>query len=157
MAQDRAAGRLTTSEHQAYLNDLRRRLLADEAEVGSALGPQIWLCNSEVSVARRARSTFRRLGRILTTVALVFVAVVLPVMVFFLFQFWLPFKNSSQVHGLVLTFAFAITVWFFVALPRIGWHFGRRQPGGRAALHLAAWALLTYIVMSGAVGRLMSA
>jgi hypothetical protein len=32
------------------LNDLRRRLLADEAEVDSALGPQIWLRNSEVRV-----------------------------------------------------------------------------------------------------------
>jgi multisubunit Na+/H+ antiporter MnhE subunit len=93
----------------------------------------------------------------LATEALVFVAVVLPVMVFFLFQFWLLLKNSSQVHGLVLAFAFAITVWFFVALPCLGWHFGHRRPGDRSALHRAAWALLTYIVMFGAVGRLMSA
>ncbi len=85
------------------------------------------------------------------------VVVVLPVMVFFLFQFWLLLKNSSQIHGLVLAFVFAIAVWFFVALPRLGWHFGRRRPGGRAALHRAAWALLTYIVMFGAVGWLMSA
>jgi hypothetical protein len=300
IAQDWVAARLTTAEHQAYLNGLRQRLLAGQTEVDSGLGPQIWLRNPKVQVgvwaldayasilprpyhfnlnaatvidlrtvpgidvqlareivrlrderggfsalddlagipgvtpqildrlldmhqavqpwsedevdlevesvvwilakrlllelalalamaglifaigtflhaatAKRlglkvtpagrdcvggkARRTILCLGRVLVLAISTLVAVVLPVMVFFIFQFWLLLKNSPQIPGLALTFIFAIATWFFVSLPRLGWCLVRRQPGNRAALHRAAWALLTYAVMFGIVGWLMGA
>ncbi len=293
MAQDWAAGGLTTADHKAYLGDLRQRLLAGQVRVGSALAPQIWLRNYDTQVGiwlldvyrslptpyhfnlnaatvvdlrtvpgvgvplarqivqvRDERGGFNaledmagipgmtpevldhfrsmeramqawldqgasspeeeglrigpviwslvrtllvelaiaaavaglifavggflqavsatRLGlaasptgqehtdgrgqRIIGRMGGVFVTVVLPVTLFFLVQLLLlSFNSSQQVPG----FAFAIVVWLFVVLPRLGWRFVRHRLTGYTALHRAAWALITYVAMFGTVGWLM--
>ena len=100
----------------------------------------------------------RRLGRIFVTVISTFVAIVLPVTTFFLTQFLLLNRNRSpQVHGPVLILIFAIAVWFFLVLPRLGWKLVRHRLSGRVALHRAAWALLTYVAMFGTLSWLMGA
>jgi DNA uptake protein ComE-like DNA-binding protein len=287
MAQNRAAGGLPSADHQAYLGDLRQRLLAGQVKVDSALGPQIWLRNLDTQVGiwlldvyrslptpyhfnlnaatvvdlrtvpgvdallarqivqvrderggfntledlagipgmtpevldrfrsmERAMHTWinqgagspedeglrigpviwslvrtllvelaiasavaglifavggflqevsaTRLGlaaspadgdraggkgrRIIGRVGWIFVTVVLPITILFL-------NNSPQVYGFAFVLAFA--VWLFFGLPRLGWRFVRHQLSGRAALHRAVWALITYVAVFGTVGWLM--
>ena len=90
-----------------------------------------------------------------------FVAVALPATIFFALQLLLLLGNS-QLHGRVLVFAFALAVWFLVALPRLGRHLLRRhllrrRPHRRAALFRAAWELGIYLLMLGAMGWLVGA
>ncbi|MFQ5593844.1 MAG: ComEA family DNA-binding protein [Anaerolineae bacterium] len=58
MAQERAAG-----EHEAYLQDLRQRLLAGQVRVDSALPPQIWLRNPDTEVGAGVFDVYRSLPR----------------------------------------------------------------------------------------------
>ncbi|MFQ5340147.1 MAG: ComEA family DNA-binding protein [Anaerolineae bacterium] len=58
MAQDRVAG-----EHEAYLRDLRQRLLAGQVRVDSALPPQIWLRNPDTEVGAGVFDVYRSLPR----------------------------------------------------------------------------------------------
>ncbi len=62
-AQDWKAGWLTTAEHQAYLEDLHRRLLSGQVEVNAALGPQIWLRNPYTQVGVAVMDVYRSLPR----------------------------------------------------------------------------------------------
>jgi len=52
-----------TAEHQAYLEDLHRRLLAGQVDVDSALGPQIWLRNPDVQVGIGVMDVYGSLPR----------------------------------------------------------------------------------------------
>jgi hypothetical protein len=63
VAQDWAAGRLTTVEHQEYLRNLRQRLLADQVKVDSALEPQIWLRNPDAQVGFGVMDVYGSLPR----------------------------------------------------------------------------------------------
>lgn len=60
---DWTAGRLTQAEHRAYLEDLRRRLVAGQVELDSALGPQIWLRNPDVLVGIGVMDVYRSVPR----------------------------------------------------------------------------------------------
>jgi len=89
--------------------------------------------------------------RIVGRVGWIFVAVLL-VTLFFLVQLsLLSFNSNWHVSG----FAFVLAVWLFVVLPHLGWRLVRYRLSGRAALHRAAWALITYVAMFGTVGWLM--
>jgi len=99
------------------------------------------------SPADRGRAGGKR-RRIIGRVGWVFVTAVLPITILFL-------NNSLQVYR--FAFALAFAVWLFFGLPRLGWRFVRHRLSGRAALHRAAWALITYVAMFGTVGWLMGA
>jgi DNA uptake protein ComE-like DNA-binding protein len=63
VAQDWAAGRLSASEHNLYLADLRQRLLTGELALDSALPPQIWLRNPDAPVGVAVLDVYRSLPR----------------------------------------------------------------------------------------------
>jgi len=63
IAQDWAAGKLSAAAHEAYLRDLRQRLLAGQVRIDSALPPQIWLHNPDTEVGAGVFDVYRSLPR----------------------------------------------------------------------------------------------